>query len=184
MFDHSRELLLPGAPLGRHDLHFAVTEQIPSLRRFARSLCRDAELADDVVQDTLVRALAGLDTFTPGTNLTAWLFTILRNCFLNGVRRQRRERTWYSTQQEERGERASDASQPHVLALTQLWEDVQRLPATMRECLVLVAVEGLSYEAAAEVLDVPVGTVRSRLSRARQMLLRMQEGVALGELVA
>ena len=165
------------------DLRLAVTDQIPSLRRFARSLCRDAEKADDVVQECLLRAIAGLETFTPGTNLTAWLFTILRNCFLNGVRRQRRERNWYSDGQEEMQERGADAAQPHVLALQQLWSDVQLLPAPMRECLLLVAVEGLSYEAAASVLGVPVGTIRSRLSRARQMLLRMQEGVALGELV-
>jgi RNA polymerase sigma-70 factor, ECF subfamily len=163
------------------DLSVAIIEQIPSLRRFARSLCRDAEKADDVVQECLLRAIAGLDSFTPGTNLTAWLFTILRNCFLNGMRRQRREQTWNSAGQEESHERALDASQPHVLALTQLWADVDRLPPAMRECLMLVAVEGLSYEDAAAVLQVPVGTVRSRLSRARSTLLRMQEGVAQGE---
>lgn len=163
------------------DLHAALIEQIPSLRRFARSLCRDAEKADDIVQECLVRAIGGLDGFTPGTNMTAWLFTILRNCFLNGVRRQRRERTVAGESDEASLERPCDASQPHVLALQQLWSDLHLLPDTMRECLMLVAVEGLSYEAAAEVLDVPVGTIRSRLSRARQMLLRMQEGIALGE---
>ena len=131
-----------------------------------------------------MRAISALGSFTPGTNLTAWLFTILRNCFLNGVRRQRRERNWRSDGEEDAWEGSADAAQPHVLALHRLWDDLQRLPPPMRECLVLVAVEGLSYEAAAEVLGIPVGTVRSRLSRARQALLRMQEGVAAGELVS
>ena len=172
---------LPHRHIPGRSLAEDLPAHIPALRRYARSLCRDAEAADDVVQEALLRAIANIRSFTPGTNLRAWLFTIARNTFLNGVRRGKNEVSWGDDGEAALSRLASKAPQPHALELTRLDALFQRLPRSMRETLLLVAVEGLSYEQAAAVMNVPLGTIRSRLSRARSNLLRMQEGVGVGD---
>jgi RNA polymerase sigma-70 factor, ECF subfamily len=143
--------------------------EIPRLRRYARYLARDADRADDLVQECLTRAIAKVDSWTPGTNLRAWLFVILRNCHINEVRRGQRTSLV--------GEMSSDyevlptpASQEAHMNLLEVRDAYLNLSEEHREVLLLVAIEGLQYEEAAEILQVPVGTIRSRLSRARQAL--------------
>lgn len=159
------------------DIRADMAGHIPSLRRYARMLCRDADRADDLVQESLLRAIDKLHLFVPGTNLRAWLFTILRNQFLNRSRREDFERGWAASQLEDAASRdASDVVPTHRIALAQVSAHLEALPEAMRELLLLVAIDGMSYEQAAAVTDVPIGTVRSRLSRARQALLAMQGG--------
>ncbi|MGY2047810.1 sigma-70 family RNA polymerase sigma factor [Methylobacterium sp. JK268] len=143
---------------------------VPRLRRYALSLTRHAAEADDLVQTTLLKAWEHRARFEPGTNLLAWLFTILRNGFVNGRRKHRLEVA------DPDGRHATDLAEPagqdHRLAIRDLQAALDRLEPAFREALLLVAVEGLSYEAAAEVLGCPVGTVKSRVSRARSVMLR------------
>tara|TARA_R110000772_G_scaffold232445_3_gene343986 strand:+ start:1333 stop:1851 length:519 start_codon:yes stop_codon:yes gene_type:complete len=145
---------------------------IPSLRRFARALCRDVHLADDLVQDTLERALSRLFLWRRGSNLRAWMFTILRNQFLNGRRTRYAPATTLAAEQ-------WDAllihlpEQPARMAARDLLRALDRLTDDQREVLLLVGLEGLSYDEAARVLDVPTGTVMSRLSRGREALRRL-----------
>lgn len=152
-----------------------VEAEIPRLRRFARYLTRDVDRADDLVQDCLTRAVAKIDSWSPGTNLRAWLFVILRNCHINEIRRGQRARAM--------GEMSSDydmvptpASQEAHISLLEVRDAYLNLSEEHREVLLLVAIEGLRYEEAATVLEVAVGTIRSRLSRARQALRDALEG--------
>jgi RNA polymerase sigma-70 factor (ECF subfamily) len=115
--------------------------QIASLRRYARALLRDKNDADDLVQESLARALSRADRFKPGTNLRAWLFTIMHNVHVNQVRQK--------------------ISRPDEVP-------VEELPDEQRQVLLLVALEGLKYDEVATVLQIPIGTVMSRLSRARE----------------
>jgi RNA polymerase sigma-70 factor, ECF subfamily len=146
-----------------------IEAEIPRLRRYARYLAREADRADDLVQECLMRAIAKIDSWTPGTNLRAWLFVILRNCHINEVRRGQRTSLF--------GEMSSDydvvpspASQEAHISLLEVRDAYLNLSEEHREVLLLVAIEGLQYEEAAAILDIPVGTIRSRLSRARQTL--------------
>jgi RNA polymerase sigma-70 factor (ECF subfamily) len=151
-----------------------LEREIPSLRRFARALVGDAARADDLVQDALERALTRLDTFQPGTNMRAWLFTILRNAFINDLRRARLAPTAPETIE---GMMApAPPSQDHGLALGDLRRALDRLSPEMREVVLLIGLEGLSYEEAADILKVKVGTVKSRLSRGRESLRRLLDG--------
>jgi len=143
-----------------------IEDEIPHLRRFARYVVRDVDRADDLVQECLTRALAKLHTWTPGTNLRAWLFVILKNCHINDVRRER-----------PMGEMPAEhpmlnvaANQDAHISLLEVRDAYLRLSEEHREVLLLVAIEGLRYEEAAAILKLPLGTVRSRLSRARQAL--------------
>ena len=154
-----------------------IVEQIPHLRRFARGLVRDAVKADDLVQDTLARALAKSDLYREGTNLRAWLFTILRNLFISEVRRYNAGPK-LQVVDETMTPPSIPASQTDSLALRELEEGLQRLPEEQRTTLLLIGLEGLTYEEAAIVTDVPTGTVRSRLSRARETLRRYMAGEA------
>jgi RNA polymerase sigma-70 factor (ECF subfamily) len=153
-----------------------IEAEIPRLRRFARYLTRDADAADDLVQECLLRAVAHIESWEPGTNLRAWLLTILRNVFLSEIRRVRR-----SPVQSEPDEARLSAAQERATAADQIDPEFavylaavqcafDRLSEEHREILALVAIEELTYEEAAAVLDVPIGTVRSRLSRARSAL--------------
>ncbi len=154
---------------------------IPNLRAFAMSLCGNRDYADDLVQDTLVRAWAKMDRFQAGTNLHAWLFTILRHVFYSARRKRRRE--------------VEDADGSYASRLTTIpgqeahldLEDFQtalmKLPADQREALLLVGAEGLSYEEAAAVCGCVLGTVKSRVNRARTRLaalLSLDSGEDLG----
>lgn len=151
---------------------------VPGLRRYATVLA-GGDIADDLVKECLTRAIANLSQFEPGTNLRAWLSVILRNYYLNEyVRPSGRIRLWRSDEEEAVGAPVAPASQLGTVALNELWQALMSLPDEQREALLLVGVEGLKYEEAAEILDIPVGTVRSRISRARARLLRMWDGKA------
>ncbi len=141
---------------------------LPDLRAFARFLIRDRATADDLVQDTVVRALGALPQFRPGTNLKAWLFTILRNLFFEQTRRRRREAAALSAHLvTEEAIRPDQDDASHIRDLDRmLWE----LPPLLREALVLVGAQELSYEEAALICAVPVGTMKARVSRARVQL--------------
>ena len=141
----------------------------PALRRFAISLARDPTAADDLVQDTLLRAWRSRARFEQGTNFEAWTFTILRNVFYSSQRKRHEV-------QDEDGSYAARLSSPPEqvgrLDLQDVHAALDRLAPIMREALVLVAIEGLSYEEAATVMDCQVGTVKSRVWRARDQLAR------------
>ena len=146
-----------------------IEGEIPRLRRYARYLRREADHADDLVQECLVRAIAKFDTWEPGTNLRAWLFVILRNCHINEIRREQRTDPIDDAPADEPS-LVTPGNQEASVALSEVRRAYLGLSEQHREVLLLVAIEGLQYEEAAAILDVPLGTVRSRLSRARQAL--------------
>jgi len=141
---------------------------IPNLRAFAVSLTGSSERADDLVQETLMKAWAKFDTFQEGTNLRAWLFTILRNEFYSQVRKRGRE-----VEDAEGTYAARLASQPAQgghMDMRDFREALNHLPPDQREALILVGASGFSYEEAAEICGCAVGTIKSRVSRARTRL--------------
>lgn len=148
-----------------------VVGLIPALRAFAWSLSHNGSDADDLVQDTLIKAWANRDKFEPGTNLRAWLFTILRNTYYTSVLRRRRE------VRDEQGEYASMLTTPPTqdwtVAMRSLQIALQQLPDEHREALILVGAAGLSYEEAAEICGCALGTIKSRVNRARARLLKI-----------
>ncbi len=141
---------------------------IPSLRAFAISLCANSERADDLVQETLMKAWANLSSFTEGTNLSAWLFTILRNAFYSEFRKRRREVEDADGQMAER--LASIPSQNSYMDLQDFRAALMGLPANQREVLILVGGAGMSYEEVARICGCAIGTVKSRVNRARNRL--------------
>ncbi len=146
----------------------ALIEALPMLRAFARSLCGDRILADDLVQETAVKALAHQDTFTEGTNFNAWLVTILRNHFYSLGRKRRRE---VEDVDEQFAARLSDnPSQEDRVAMGEFLRAMAAIPNEQREALILVGASGFSYEEAAEICGVRTGTIKSRVSRARNRL--------------
>ena len=146
---------------------------MPDLRAFARFLLRDRAMADDLVQDTVVRALAALPQFRPGTNLKAWLFTILRNLFYEQVRRRRRETAALDAHPAPHG--AMRPEQAAAAELRDLQHLLWRLPPLLREALVLVGAQELTHEQAAQICGVPVGTMKARVSRARTQLTQIMQ---------
>ena len=144
---------------------------IPSLRAFAFSLTNSWDRTDDLVQETMIRAWIGLDRFQRGTNLEAWLFTILRNFLYSEYRKRRREVEdvdgFYSSRLT-----ISPEQQPH-LDLKDLSQALQKLPLQHREALLLIAAEDLSYEESAAICDIPIGTLKSRVSRGREKLAQL-----------
>jgi RNA polymerase sigma-70 factor (ECF subfamily) len=151
-----------------HPFHDQLAEQLPALRAFARSLARDATHADDLTQEALLKAWANRERFEQGTNLRAWLFTILRNGFYSDYRKRRREVA--DVEGEHARKLAGAPRQDHALALDDFMAALSRLQAEQREALVLVGALGLAYEEAADVCGVAAGTVKSRVSRARAAL--------------
>jgi RNA polymerase sigma-70 factor, ECF subfamily len=153
------------------DTRDAILAAIPSLRAVAISLASDPERADDMVQETLVLSLSHLDRFEPGTNLRAWLFAILRNRYYTAYRKRRHE--------------VEDPDGVHAASLTTPpdqhgrldFEDLKialaRLPAEQREALLLIGAEGISYDEAAAICGIKVGTVKSRVNRARNQLAEL-----------
>ena len=143
----------------------------PNLRAFAISLVNNGDRADDLVQDTIMRAWAKRDSFRPGTNLNAWLFTILRNGFYSEFRKRRRE------EEDPDGSYAAGLVAPpdqdDKLEMQDLKSALAQVAPDQREALWLVAVEGLSYEQAAEICGTAVGTVKSRVNRARNRLAEL-----------
>jgi RNA polymerase sigma-70 factor (ECF subfamily) len=146
-----------------------IEGEIPRLRRYARYLRRESDSADDLVQECLVRAISKIDTWQPGTNLRAWLFVILRNCHINEIRREQRMDPLDDAAADE-PTLITPGNQEASVALSEVRRAYLGLSEQHREVLLLVAIEGLQYEEAAVILEVPLGTVRSRLSRARLAL--------------
>ena len=149
-----------------------VEREIPRLRRYARALTRNAERADDLVQETLLRAISKRHLWQMGTDLRAWLFTIMHNQHVNLVRRAVRDETAIDIEQVSTSLVAiSDPTASRQLR--ELERALGCLPEEQRAVILLVGLEGMSYEAAAQILNVPIGTVRSRLSRGRDELRRL-----------
>lgn len=146
----------------------ALLDELPRLRRYARMLVGDPSYADDLVQDCLVRAIANLHRWQDGTNMRAWLFTILRNVLYNDLRRARRSPFLDAGESLETV--PVSATQESRMRVMDVDRAFARLAPAHKEVFLLIAVEGLDYEEAARILDVPVGTVKSRLSRARAEL--------------
>ncbi len=149
-----------------------LVELIPRLRRYARALVGDRASADDLVQDTLERAWAKLHLYRRGTDLRAWLFTVMHNVHVNKVRATRVT----DTLEDELPELAQRASQGDALLVRDLDRAIARLPTEQRAVLLLVTLEEMSYEEVAHTLGIPIGTVMSRLSRAREKLRTMMLG--------
>ncbi len=162
---------MSGAEAPPPDPREELPDHLPALRAFAISLTRDATQADDLVQDTIVKAWSNFDKFTPGSNLRAWLFTILRNTFFSAKRKTKRE--------------VADPDGIHTaglyekpahdgrLAFSDFQTAFDKLTPEQREVLILVGASGFSYEEAAEMTGVAVGTVKSRANRARQKLCEL-----------
>nr|WP_245931069.1 sigma-70 family RNA polymerase sigma factor [Methylobacterium radiodurans] len=153
---------------------------LPALRTFAMSLCASAARADDLVQETLVRAWANRERFIPGTNFTAWTFTILRNQFYSEMRKARREVE--DAESTHAAGLTAAPDQEHVVALGSVMNLIGTLPLPQRQALLLVGAEGFTYEEAAAQLGCQVGTVKSRISRARSFLVASlaQDASSLG----
>jgi RNA polymerase sigma-70 factor, ECF subfamily len=154
------------------EIYRSIEAEIPRLRRYARALARDVATADDLVQDCLARALGKLHLWQEGTDLRAWLFTILHNQYVNQVRRAVREGAAVGLSETE----PMLTRAPHQgksLELRDLERAIAKLPEEQRAVILLVGLEGMRYEEVADVLGVPVGTVRSRLSRGREALRRL-----------
>ncbi|HYC04381.1 MAG TPA: sigma-70 family RNA polymerase sigma factor [Azospirillaceae bacterium] len=156
------------------DIIAQIEQEIPRLRRFARAMVRDSALADDLVQECLERALSRLHLWQPGTNLRAWLFTILRNLHINGIRRQQ---TFVDIDGEaQAGIGGAHGAQVVRLELRDLRRALDKLPQEQREVVLLIGLEGISYAEAADILQVSIGTVKSRLSRGRRALRILMDG--------
>ena len=144
---------------------------VPALRAFAISLSGMPDRADDLVQETLMKAWANMASYIPGTNLRAWLFTILRNIFYSQYRKRKRE------VEDADGHMAARLSTPPEQNGHMDFEDfrlaLQKLPADQREALILIGASGLSYEEAAEICDCAVGTIKSRVNRGRGRLVEL-----------
>src|SRR5690554_6475453 len=159
------------APLSDCDFKKELESLIPHLRAFARNLCGKPDMADDLAQDALLKAWAARKRYQAGTNMRAWLFVILRNQFLSQMRRSRFKGEW----DEGVAERtlSTPAHQDHQMQLSDLQRALMRLPAAQREALILVGAGGFSYEEAASICDCAIGTVKSRVARARVVLDEM-----------
>lgn len=166
-------------PDENHVLLELITSEIPWLLCYARVLCRDRDRAEDLVQTCLMRALERLDSFTPGTRLRPWLRAILRNLFIDNWRAARRHSdVWAAGEEDAARQPAAASNQEAAIVLKDLRQALGALPDEQRELILLVTIEGASYEEAAALQGVPVGTIRSRLCRARKSLLRLIEGDA------
>jgi RNA polymerase sigma-70 factor, ECF subfamily len=158
------------------DLHRDIIAQLPHLRAFALMLARDRTLANDLVQDAVVRALSHADQFQPGTNFKAWISTILRNSYFNEMRR--RSRTSQVDIETVRNTPTVSGGQEERLQMRDFERAFRKLPPSQREALALVGASGFSYEEAASVSGCAIGTMKSRVSRARSQLQQMLDGTA------
>ena len=151
-----------------------LEEQIPRMRRYALTLTRNHDRADDLVQTALMRAIAKQHLFQPGTNLRAWLFTLLHNQYVNDVRRSANQGKSVDIEDASR-ELVAVANPSAPRQLQELDEAIGKLPIEQRQVLLMVGLEGMAYEEVATILMVPIGTVRSRLSRGRAALRQLME---------
>ena len=163
----------PREALTDHEFKQHLAGVASHLRAFARSLCGDADRADDLAQETMMRAWAARDRFAAGTNFKAWTFTILRNHFYSEARRSR----FHGEYDEIAAERilCTPASQEDAVALADVMRALKAIPENYREALILVAAGNLSYEEVAEICNIALGTVKSRVCRARAMLTQVIE---------
>src|SRR6195256_7093248 len=158
----------------RPSVRDAMLAAVPSLRAFAISLCGNVDRADDLVQETLLRAMANIDSFQPGTNMSGWLFTILRNLFRSEYRKRRRE-----VEDIDGSYAQSLKSQPEQHSRVEFEEfrvALAKLRPAEREALILIGASGLSYEEAATICECAVGTIKSRVNRARTRLSKLLSG--------
>jgi RNA polymerase sigma-70 factor, ECF subfamily len=158
----------------RPSVRDAMLAAVPGLRAFAISLCGNVDRADDLVQETLLRAMANINSFQPGTNLSGWLVTILRNQFRSEYRKRRRE-----VEDSDGGYAKTLKSQPEQDSRIEFEEfrvALAKLRPEEREALILVGASGFSYEEAAAICDCAVGTIKSRVNRARTRLSKLTSG--------
>jgi RNA polymerase sigma-70 factor, ECF subfamily len=152
-------------------LRDAILAGIPSIRAFAISLTNNIDQADDLVQETIAKALRNISRFEPGTNMSAWLFTILRNEFYSQYRKRRHE---VSDPDGTYAEQLRTPPEQHSkLDFQDLQAALARLPVDQREAIILVGAQGLTYDEVAEMCAVPVGTIKSRVNRARARLAKL-----------
>jgi len=152
----------------------ALEAQIPALRRYAFGLTRDHAAADDLVQDCLERALSRWYLRRPDGDLRAWLFTITRNLHISNIRQSKRRGLHLAF--EEGDEPVSQGAQEHALGVRDVLDTLDQMPEDHKSLLLLVGVEDMSYDQAASILGIPIGTVMSRLSRARRRLRELLDG--------
>jgi len=157
------------------DLNSRIEAEIPHLRRYARTLARRRNTADDLVQDCLARALSNIHQWEHGTNLRAWLFSIMHNAYVSEVRRAACEGAAVRIIEDE-PLLPRAAEQGKRLELRDLHRALGRIPEEQRIAILLVGLEGMSYKAIAEIVGEPLGTIRSRISRGRAALRRMVDG--------
>lgn len=157
--------------MAHDDVREAMLAAVPNLRAFAISLCGNVDRANDLVQETLLRAWSHLDSFEPGTNMSAWLFTILRNHFRSEFRKRKRE------VEDADGSYADSLTTPEEqtshIEFSELREALQKLSPDQREALILIGASGFSYEEAAKICGCAVGTIKSRVNRARIRLAEL-----------
>jgi len=156
------------------DFKQALLGSLPQLRAFARGLCGRSDYADDLVQETMVKAWTARGSFAPGTSMRSWTFTILRNHFISELRRSRR----HGEVEPEKAERllVTPAEQEARVHLSDMDAALQKLPPERREAVVLVGAGGFTYEEAAEICGCAIGTIRSRVARGRSELARLLAG--------
>jgi len=156
-----------------HDPRDEIVDHLPSLRAFAMSLTRNSATADDIVQDTIVKAWSNIEKFEPGTNMRAWLFTILRNTYYSLHRKRAREVAdidgEYAARMSEKPEHDGR------LSMNDFREAFAQLPDDQREVLILVGASGFSYEEAAQMCGCAVGTIKSRANRGRKRLAELMQ---------
>jgi RNA polymerase sigma-70 factor, ECF subfamily len=173
MTDNSTAKPKSAAPVAP-DFRREIIAILPSLRAFARGLCGNRELADDLAQDAVMKAWAAHESYTPGTNFRAWIFMILRNQFYTTMRKNSRMTSW----DPEAAERllVEAAPQQHHIHMSDVEKALQKLPAEQREMLLIVGAGGASYEEAATITGCAIGTVKSRLARGRVALAALING--------
>jgi len=150
-----------------------ITDHLPKLRAFAISLCGNRTLADDLVQEMVIKAWAARDQFKPGTNLNAWLHTILRNSYYSQLRKSKRQVEDPDGTYE--ASLSTKADQDSRIEYRDLCRALAELPAEQREAVILSSAGGFSYEQVAEISGCAVGTVKSRVNRAREALAKMMD---------
>jgi len=160
-----------------NDLILLVEPMIPALRRYARALLRDRESADELVQDCLERVISRWSQRREADDTRQWVFAILHNLAMNRLRQQTRRGLHLAMEDLGEDELSTPAQQEHHVTHHELMRALDLLPDDQRAVLLLVAVEDLSYAEAAKTLEIPIGTVMSRLSRARQRVHRMLDGI-------
>ena len=154
-----------------------IVAMLPRLRRFARALTGQAADADDIVQIAMERALMRMQQYQPGTRLDAWLFSIVRNAWIDEARaRTRRGKVFAPAELGEQVGHDGAAEMHAKLEAGDVWSAMRKLPDEQREAVAIVCVEGLGYREAAETLGIPIGTLTSRLARGREALQSMLGG--------